>query len=66
MDKATFDYWIAYANYAIPVARLGDPERAEKMIKEAVAHGYQNGERARQLAGIEPKSLFSRIKKLFS
>lgn len=66
LDKATFDYWIAYANYAIPVARLGDPEKTEKMIKEAVAHGYQNGERARQLAGIEPKSLVSRIKRLFS
>lgn len=66
IDKAAFDYWVAYANYAVAVARLGNPKEAEKMIKEAEAHGYENGESLRKLAGLKSKSLTSRIKTLFS
>lgn len=66
IDKATFDYWIAYANYAIAVARLGDPKKAESMIMESEAHGYKNGDGVRKLAGIDNKSLASRLRKLFS
>ena len=66
IDKATFDYWIANANYAVAVAKLGDPKRAENMIRESEAHGYQNGEAARKLAGIKTNSLFSGLRKLFS
>lgn len=66
IDKATFDYWIANANYAVAVAKLGDPKRAENMIRESEAYGYQNGEAARKLAGIKSNSLFSGIRKLFS
>lgn len=46
-------YWIANANYAIAVAKLGDPVRAEKMIRESEAHGYKNGKGAREMAGIK-------------
>lgn len=66
IDKATFDYWIANANYAVAVAKLGDPKRAENMIRESEAHGYKNGEDVRKLAGIKSNSLFSGLRKLFS
>lgn len=66
IDKAIFDYWVGYANYAIVVAKLGDPQKAEQMIREAEAHGYENGKIIRGMAGIKRKSLVSRIKGLFS
>lgn len=53
IKKDTSGYWIATANYAIAVARLGDPIRAEKMIREAEAHGYKNAKGAREMAGIK-------------
>ena len=52
IDKNTSDYWIGYANYAIAVAQLGDQATAEKMIAEAEAHGYKNGDGCREMAGI--------------
>ena len=55
IDKCEFDYWIAQANYAIAIAKLGDPERAEEMISEAEARGYSNGDAIRKLAGIKKK-----------
>ena len=61
IDKCEFDYWIAQANYALAVAKLGDPERAEKMISEAEARGYSNGDTIRKMAGIKKKTFFSRI-----
>ncbi len=66
INKATYDYWVAYANYAVAVARLGNPKEAEKMIKEAETHGYKNGDTIRKMAGIKAKPLASRIRKLFS
>ena len=45
IDKSEFDYWIAYANYAIVVAQLGDKKKAEE-------RGYKNGDNARKMAGI--------------
>ncbi len=65
IDKATFDYWVVNANYAIAVAKLGNPKKAEEMIKESEAHGYMNGSQVRKLAGIDDKSLVSRIKSIF-
>ena len=55
IDKATFDYWVAYADYAIVVAKLGDPKKAEKIIEEAESRGYKKGDIVRQLAGIKKK-----------
>lgn len=66
IDKAEFDYWLAYANYAVSVAKLGNPDKAETMIKEAEAHGYKNGAVIRKMAGIESKSFGSKLKSLFS
>lgn len=66
IDKATFDYWVVYANYAVAVAKLGNPKKAEKIIKEAEARGYENGEKVRKMAGIKTKSLICGIKTLFS
>ena len=61
IDKGEFDYWIAQANYAVAIAKLGDVKKAEKMISEAEAKGYSNGDAIRQMAGIKKKSLFSHI-----
>lgn len=61
IDKAEFDHWLAYANYAIVVAKLGDRKKAEKMIREAEARGYKNGEAVRKMAGLKQKSLFSKL-----
>lgn len=61
IDKCEFDYWIAQANYAVAIAKLGDPERAEKMISEAESRGYSNGDAIRKMAGIKKKLLLSRL-----
>ncbi len=61
IDKCEFDYWIAQVNYAIAIAKLGDPERAEEMISEAEARGYSKGDAIRKLAGIKKKPFFSRL-----
>ena len=61
IDKSEYDYWVAQANYAVAIAKLGDPERAEKMIREAEARGYSKGNAIREMAGIKKKTLFSRI-----
>lgn len=55
------DYWIAYANYAVVVAKLGNPQRAEQMISEAERHGYPNGAVLRQMAGLKKKGFFSSL-----
>lgn len=65
-DKADFDYWIAYANYAVVIAKQGDPKRADEMIKEAELRGYKNGKILRQMAGIKKKGILSGLKSLFS
>ena len=65
-DKADFDYWIAYANYAVVIAKQGDPKKADAMIKEAESHGYKNGKILRQMAGIKKKGILSGLKSLFS
>ena len=57
-------YWIANANFAIAVAKLGDPVRAEKMVRESETHGYKNGKGAREMAGIK-NDLGFRLKVLF-
>jgi len=65
-DKANGDYWVAYANYAIAVAKLGNPTKAKLMIFEAEAHGYKNAESARKLAGlVKENSLSSKINSIF-
>jgi len=61
IDKCEFDYWIAQANYAVAIAKLGDPVRAEKMISEAETRGYSEGDTIRKMAGIKKKTLFSRL-----
>lgn len=61
IDKAEYDYWLAYANYAIVVAKLGDRKKAEKILKEAEARGYKNGDAVRKMAGLKPRSLFSKL-----
>jgi len=66
IDKADYDYWIANANYAVAVAKLGDPKRAEELIKNSEAHGYPNGDAVRKMAGIERKSFFKKLRDLFS
>ncbi len=58
IDKETADYWTAYANYAIVLAKLGNPSKAEEMIAEAETHGYQNGDKCRSMAGIEKKGCY--------
>jgi len=63
IDQNTDDYWTAYANYAICIAKTGDPNRAKKMIKEAERHGYSNGDGCRKLAGLSRVNLFSRFSK---
>ncbi len=52
IDKATYDHWVAQANYAVAVAKLGNIQRAEALIREAELHGYQNGNACRAMAGI--------------
>lgn len=64
IGKETSGYWIATANYAIAVARLGEPIKAEKMIRESEAHGYKNGKGARDMAGIKD-SLGFKLKVMF-
>lgn len=61
IDKCEFDYWLAQANYAVAIAKLGDPERAERMISEAEARGYSNGDVIRKMAGIKKRTFFSRL-----
>ncbi len=61
IDKAEFDYWQAYANYAIVVAKLGDRKKAEKILREAEAHGYKNGEAVRKMAGLKSPSIISKL-----
>lgn len=61
IDKIEFDYWVAQANYAVAIAKLGDPARAEKMISESEARGYSKGDAIRKMAGIKKKTLFSRL-----
>ena len=58
IDKNEDDYWTAYANYAIAVAKMGDITTAEKMISEAESHGYKNGDGCRQMAGISKKGCY--------
>ena len=53
------------ANYAVVVAKLGNPKKAESMIQEAEARGYKNGPEIRKMAGIEKKSFFSRLGSAF-
>lgn len=36
LDKSEFDYWITLANYAIPIARLGNKKLAEEMITKGL------------------------------
>lgn len=52
IDKSNDDYWTAYANYAICVAKTGHPLKAGKMIREAEKHGYKTGKACRKLAGL--------------
>lgn len=52
-DVKTDEYWMAYANYAIVIGKLGDLERAERMIAEAEQHGYKNGDACRIVLGIK-------------
>lgn len=66
IDKADFDYWVANANYAVAVARLGNPQRAEEMIRESEARGYKNGQAIRKMAGIQSRSLLAKIGSFFS
>ena len=58
IDQKEDDYWTAYANYAIAVAKLGDTARANNMIKEAEQHGYKNGNTCRSLAGIKAQGCY--------
>jgi len=66
IDKADFDYWVANANYAVAVARLGNPQKAEEMIRESESRGYKNGQAVRKMAGIEKRSWFSKIWSAFN
>ena len=52
IDQNTNDYWTAYANYAVVIAKRGEPEKANNMIIEAEQHGYTNGDACRTFAGI--------------
>ena len=52
ISQSEADYWVAYANYAIAVAKLGNPSRARNMIDEAERHGYANADGCRKLAGL--------------
>ncbi len=52
IEQNTNDYWIAYANYAVAIAKLGNIPQAAAMIHEAEIHGYANGANCRMLAGI--------------
>lgn len=52
------DYWVAYANYAVAIAKLGDISRAKNMIDEAERHGYENGDRCRELAGVKKQGCY--------
>ena len=61
VDKSEFDYWIAYANHAIAVAKLGDEKLAEQMIKKAEERGYKNGEHVRRMSGLNNKSFISKL-----
>lgn len=65
-DKADYDYWIAYANYAIVIAKQGDLSRAEEMIKEAESHGYNKGNQIRKMVGIKKNGILSSLKSFFS
>ena len=58
VDKNSDDYWIGYANYAVVVAKLGDAQKAETMIREAESHGYKDGDGCRSLAGISKKGCY--------
>ncbi len=52
IDKNTSDYWVAYANYAVAIAKLGNIPQAAAMINEAEIHGYANAANCRAIAGI--------------
>ncbi len=58
MDKATGDYWVCYANYAIVIAQLGDKKKAAAMIKDAEKNGYENGNGCRKLAGVKKQGCY--------
>ena len=66
LDRNSSTYWQIIVNYAIALARTGDPKRAEGMIKEAETHGYKNGKEAREKAGIKNSTFNSIFKALFS
>ena len=67
MDKANGDYWIALANHAIVVAKLGNRTKAKYMIFEAELHGYQNAENVRKLAGLyDEDSLIAKVNGFFT
>ena len=50
--ESDYDYWSAQAHYAVAIAKLGDPERAEKLISEAESRGYKYGDDKRKMAGL--------------
>ncbi len=52
IDRSISDYWVAYANYAVALARLGNRSQAKAMLQEAERHGYQNGNACRTMAGL--------------
>lgn len=58
ISKSGSDYWTAYANYAIATAHLGNRSKANNMIAEAEKHGYKNGDKCRQMAGIKKQGCY--------
>lgn len=63
MDKNTKGYWIAYANYAIVVAKRGNRNKAYEMLDEAVEHGYTGAEATKMMIAAEKKPSLSLIVK---
>lgn len=69
MDASAPNYEVMLGNYALIVGKMGDKEKATKLINEAEARGYKNGAFVRKEVGIgseskegSGKGFFARLK----
>lgn len=68
MDASAPNYEVMLGNYALIVGKMGDKDKATKLINEAEARGYKNGAFVRKEVGIgaeqkeSGKGFFARLK----
>ena len=66
MDASAPNYEVMLGNYALIVGKMGDKEKATKLINEAEARGYKNGAFVRKEVGIGSESKESSGKGFFA